>query len=68
MPRRRGSVCGSPIRPRCCWSNPLGKGRVLLLTTGFDRLTSDLPLHPEFVAFVDRLATYLSGRGSRVNA
>jgi Aerotolerance regulator N-terminal len=47
---------------------PLGSGKVLLLTTGFDRLTTDLPLHPQFVAFVDRLATYLSGRGSRVSA
>ncbi len=47
---------------------PLGKGRVLLFATGFDRLTTDLPLHPQFVAFVDRLASYLSGRGSRVSA
>jgi hypothetical protein len=47
---------------------PLGKGRVVLLSTGFDRLTTDLPLHPQFVAFVDRLANYLSGRGSRVSA
>jgi hypothetical protein len=46
----------------------LGKGRVLLFATGFDRLTTDLPLHPQFVAFVDRLASYLSGRGSRVSA
>jgi hypothetical protein len=46
----------------------LGKGRVVLLSTGFDRLTTDLPLHPQFVAFVDRLASYLSGRGSRVSA
>src|SRR5580658_7005642 len=46
----------------------LGKGRVVLLSTGFDRLTTDLPLHPQFVAFIDRLASYLSGRGSRVSA
>jgi hypothetical protein len=46
----------------------LGKGRVVLLSTGLDRLTTDLPLHPQFVAFVDRLASYLSGRGSRVSA
>ncbi len=46
----------------------LGKGRVVLLTTGLDRLTTDLPLHPQFVAFIDRLASYLSGRGSRVSA
>ncbi len=47
---------------------PLGKGRVLLFASGFDRLTSDLPLHPQFVAFVDRLASYLSGRGTRLSA
>ncbi|HTY92518.1 MAG TPA: BatA domain-containing protein [Steroidobacteraceae bacterium] len=46
----------------------LGKGRVLLFASGFDRLTTDLPLHPQFVAFVDRLASYLSGRGSRISA
>ncbi|HEV2700104.1 MAG TPA: BatA domain-containing protein [Steroidobacteraceae bacterium] len=47
---------------------PLGKGRVVLLSTGLDRLTTDLPLHPQFVAFIDRLASYLSGRGSRISA
>jgi len=47
---------------------PLGKGRVLLFTSGFDRLTTDLPLHPQFVAFVDRLANYLSGRVLRGSA
>jgi hypothetical protein len=47
---------------------PLGKGRVLLFTSGFDRLTTDLPLHPQFVAFVDRLANYLSGRTLRSSA
>ena len=46
----------------------LGKGRVLLFASGFDRLTTDLPLHPQFVAFVDRLASYLSGRGTRLSA
>jgi hypothetical protein len=46
----------------------LGKGRVLLFASGFDRLTTDLPLHPQFVAFVDRLGSYLSGRASRVSA
>jgi hypothetical protein len=46
----------------------LGKGRVVLFASGFDRLTTDLPLHPQFVAFVDRLASYLSGRASRVSA
>jgi hypothetical protein len=47
---------------------PLGKGRALLFASGFDRLTTDLPLHPQFVAFVDRLANYLSGRTLRSSA
>lgn len=48
----------------------LGEGHVLLLTSGLENLTNDLPLHPAFVAFVDRSARYLSGNdrltGSRV--
>jgi hypothetical protein len=39
----------------------LGEGRVLLLASGLENLTNDLPLHPVFVAFVDRTAHYLSG-------
>ena len=39
----------------------IGEGHVLLLATGLDNLTNDLPLHPVFVAFVDRTARYLSG-------
>jgi hypothetical protein len=39
----------------------MGEGHVLLFTTGFDNLTNDLPLHPVFVAFVDRASRYLSG-------
>ena len=39
----------------------IGEGRVVLLATGLDNLTNDLPLHPVFVAFVDRTARYLSG-------
>ena len=39
----------------------VGEGRILVLTTGLDNLTNDLPLHPVFVAFVDRMARYLSG-------
>ncbi len=38
-----------------------GEGHVLVFTTGFDNLTNDFPLHPVFVAFVDRTARYLSG-------
>jgi hypothetical protein len=40
---------------------PLGEGRVVLFASGFDNLTNDLPLHPVFVAFVERLVRYLSG-------
>ena len=39
----------------------LGQGHVLLLTTGLENLTNDVPLHPVFVAFADRAARYLSG-------
>jgi hypothetical protein len=39
----------------------LGEGRVMLFASGFENLTNDLPLHPVFVAFVDRAARYLSG-------
>lgn len=46
------------------------EGHILLFASGFDNLTNDLPLHPIFVAFVDRAARYLSGRerlsGSRL--
>ena len=34
---------------------------MLLLTSGLENLTNDLPLHPVFVAFVDKAARYLSG-------
>lgn len=48
----------------------VGEGHLLLLTSGLDNLTNDLPLRPVFVAFVDRAARYLSGSqmlsGSRV--
>ena len=39
----------------------VGLGHVLLLTSGLENLTNDLPLHPVFVAFVDHVARYLSG-------
>ena len=39
----------------------VGEGHVLLLASGLENLTNDLPLHPIFVAFVDRTARYLSG-------
>jgi len=39
----------------------IGEGRVLLLTSGLENMSNDLPLHPVFVAFVDHTARYLSG-------
>jgi hypothetical protein len=39
----------------------LGEGHILLLASGLEDLTNDLPLHPVFVAFVDHAARYLSG-------
>jgi hypothetical protein len=48
----------------------IGEGHVLLFTSGLDNLTNDLPLHPVFVAFVDKATRYLSGSeqlsGSRI--
>ena len=40
---------------------PMGEGHLLVFASGMENLTNDLPLHPLFVAFVDRLARYLSG-------
>ncbi|MCU1321191.1 MAG: hypothetical protein JWM43_840 [Acidobacteriaceae bacterium] len=49
---------------------PMGEGHVLLLASGLENLTNDLPLQPGFVPFVDRAARYLSGEdrlaGARV--
>jgi hypothetical protein len=39
----------------------IGEGRVLVFTSGLENLTNDLPLHPVFVAFVDKTSRYLSG-------
>jgi hypothetical protein len=46
----------------------VGEGRVLLLASGLDNLTNDLPLHPVFVAFVEQASRYLSGAGRSVGA
>jgi Aerotolerance regulator N-terminal/von Willebrand factor type A domain len=43
----------------------VGEGRVLLFASGFDNLTNDLPLHPVFVAFVERIIRHLSGNEAR---
>ena len=48
----------------------VGQGHIVLLASGLENLTNDLPLQPVFVVFVDRLARYLSGEehlsGSKV--
>ena len=43
----------------------VGEGHVMLFASGFDNLTNDLPLHPVFVAFVERIVRYLSGNEAR---
>ena len=59
--RARAWRHGSATVRRCCSTRSIGEGHVLVFTTGFDNLTNDLPLHPVFVAFIDRTARYLSG-------
>jgi hypothetical protein len=44
----------------------MGEGHIVLLASGLENLTNDLPLHPVFVVFVDRMARYLSG-GERLS-
>jgi hypothetical protein len=39
----------------------IGQGHVLLLASGLEDVTNDLPLHPAFVPFVDQSARYLAG-------
>jgi hypothetical protein len=39
----------------------MGQGHALLFASGLDNVTNDLPLHPEFVAFVDRASHSLAG-------
>ncbi|MDH3547431.1 MAG: BatA domain-containing protein, partial [Gammaproteobacteria bacterium] len=41
----------------------LGRGRILLLTSGLDNEWNDLPIRPVFVSFVVESARYLSGVG-----
>ena len=42
----------------------IGEGHVLLLASGLDNLTNDLPVRPAFIPFIDKAARYLSGSGS----
>ena len=44
---------------------PVGEGRVMVFGSGFDNLTNDLPLHPVFVALVERIVRHLSGNDAR---
>src|SRR5579862_6926339 len=46
----------------------LGEGRIVLLASGLDNVTNTLPLHPGFVAFVDRMLQYLTGSAERSSA
>lgn len=39
----------------------MGEGRVLILTSAFDNITNDLPLHALFVPFIERASRYLEG-------
>jgi Aerotolerance regulator N-terminal/von Willebrand factor type A domain len=58
---------GSRVAARLSDGTPLvldkqaGQGHIVLFTSGLENLTNDIPLHPVFVAFVDRVAHYLSG-------
>ncbi len=61
IPRRRVLPRDSPMAHRWFSTSRSGKDTLLLLTSGLENLTNDLPLHPVFVAFVDRAARYLSG-------
>jgi hypothetical protein len=60
-------AAGARVAARLADGTPLvldkqiGEGHILLLTSGLDNLTNDLPLHPVFVVFVDHAARYLSG-------
>jgi len=46
----------------------IGEGHALLLTTGLDDLTNDLPVQPVFVPFVKQAALYLSGTADRAGS
>jgi aerotolerance regulator-like protein/VWA domain-containing protein len=43
----------------------IGEGHALLLASGLDDLTNDLPVQPVFVPFVKQTALYLSGTADR---
>jgi hypothetical protein len=43
----------------------MGEGRVLVLATGLDNVSNDLPVLPAFVPFVEQTASYLAGLEER---
>lgn len=43
----------------------IGDGRVLLLTSALDSASNDMPFHPVFVPFIERVSRYLSGLTAR---
>jgi len=59
----RGARVGVRLQDRTplLLEKAIGEGRVVLFTSGFDNLTNDMPLHPVFVAFVERAVRYLTG-------
>jgi hypothetical protein len=46
----------------------IGEGHVLVLATGLDDLTNDIPVQPVFVPFVKQTALYLSGTADRAGS
>ncbi len=46
----------------------IGEGRTILFASTFDNVSNDLPLHPVFVAFVERVTRYLGRIEERASA
>jgi hypothetical protein len=47
---------------------PLGEGRLLVLTSSLDNSANDLPLHASFVPFVAQTGRYLAGGEERLSS
>ncbi len=45
----------------------VGEGRALIFASTFDNVANDFPLHPGFVAFVERTMNYLGGVDTRTS-
>jgi hypothetical protein len=52
---------GSPLLVE----TPIGEGRVLTFASTIDNIANDFPLHPNFVPFIERSASYLGGAVDR---